>query len=274
MAKENKEGNLKIALEYISDESNNSIEDDFKATAKYIALMPNGLSVEKKKSKNKKKLLLKKNTRISSNNDEEIEYFENDEDDNDNNNINEKNTENIQLNGSNAKDSYNNNDLNNSDNNLIITREKRLSRSSNINYCINDFDNCNNSENNNINIKEEYNKEHSKSTGKLSAFSPIKKKRRIFLEEKKKRVLKKSIFKVEQKIEKKEETEKEKIYRKDKNGTEICKKNKKRVKISFLEPFAQITPIESFKKYNIILLMPKGEKYINSRDNCQCCIIF
>ena len=41
---------------------------------------------------------------------------------------------------------------------------------------------------NNINIKEEYNKEHSKSASKLSGFSPIRKKRRIFLEEKKKLV--------------------------------------------------------------------------------------
>ena len=92
MDKEKKEGNLKIALEYISDESNNSIDDDFKATAKYISLMPNGLSARNNKSKNKKKILLKKNTRISSNYDEEIEYFGNDEDNdnNDNDNTHEK----------------------------------------------------------------------------------------------------------------------------------------------------------------------------------------
>ena len=273
MDKENKEGNPKIALEYISDESNNSIDADFKATSKYIALMPNGLSVKKNKSKTKNKILLKKNTRISSNNDEEIEYFENDEDDNNNDNddTHEKNTENIQLNESNAKFS-DNNVFNYSDNNLIITHNKRLSRSSNINYCLKDFDKCNNSENNNINIKDEDNNEYSKSAKKLSGFSPSRKKRRIFLEEKKKRGLKKSIYAIEQKVEKKEE--KEKIYRKDKNGTEICKKNKRKVKISFLEPFVKVTPIESFKKYNIMLGMPKGEKYINSRDNCQCCLVF
>lgn len=49
-------------------------------------------------------------------------------------------------------------------------------------------------------------------------------KREEYFWKKRKNWFKKSIFTMEQKIEKKEKEEK--VYRKDKNGTDICKKNK------------------------------------------------
>lgn len=51
-------------------------------------------------------------------------------------------------------------------------------------------------------------------------------------------------------------------------------KNKKKVKVTFKKDFEIVTPIESFKKYNVTIGIPKGEKYINRFDNCQCCLIF
>ena len=254
MKNENKDIKL---LEYISDDSNNSIE--FQSTTKYISLMPNGLSVGEVKNKNNK--LHKKNTKMSSNMDE---YSENE-----NENENEKSMNlNIQL-SDNIKTSYNN-EFNNSDNNLILSHCQNnflQTSSSNPNFnLINKYDKINKSENKIINDYENI------SLNKKSFFSPNKKKKKLILEVKKKnRGTKKSIYALEQKEEKKEE---EKIYRRDKNGIPICKKNKRKVKIGFDEPFVNIIPIESFKKYNVIIGMPKGEKYINSKDDCQCCIVF
>ena len=85
--------NLKIEVEYISEDSNNSI-DDFKATQKLISLVPEGTPPEKHKSKNKKVTLVKKNTRISSNNDEDLEYLDNE---NNSDNFNIQITDNIKT---------------------------------------------------------------------------------------------------------------------------------------------------------------------------------
>lgn len=252
---DNQKKNMKL-LDY-SDDSNNSI--DFQPTARYIALSPNGISVEKVKPKNKK--LLKKNTRISSNNDEDIEYPEGEKNFY---NLNVQLTENI-------KTSYNNNEeFHNSDSNLIIAHHKKnnLYESCNSNYNImNNYD-INKSENKNINDYEQM------SLNKRSLFSPNKKKKKIFLEEKKKsRGRRRSIFALEQKEEEKEkEVEEVKKYRKDINGTQICKKNKKKVKVGFTVPFVNVVPIESFKNYNIMIGMPRGEKF--KRDDCLCCLIF
>lgn len=70
--------------------------------------------------------------------------------------------------------------------------------------------------------------------------------------------------------------------RRDAFGNEIKKKNKKKVKISFVDeinkdqPLVNVIDIESFKKYNLIIGMPK-EEHINKKNvssNCQCCFIF
>ena len=70
--------------------------------------------------------------------------------------------------------------------------------------------------------------------------------------------------------------------RKDAFGNEIKKKNKRKIKVSFIDeinkdqPLVTIIDIECFKKYNIIIGMPKEEhikkNYVNT--NCQCCDIF
>lgn len=81
---------------------------------------------------------------------------------------------------------------------------------------------------------------------------------------------------------KKEEEEKisspDKKERTDIYGNVICKKNKKKVKVSFVDmvtsqPLVNITDIESFKKYNCVLGLPKEEK-IEKKSNCQCCLIY
>ena len=269
MNNEKHKGNLKIALEYISDDDSIG-EKEFKTTAKLISLMPNGISVEKVNQKNKNyNNLYKKNTRMSSNN-EDIDS----ENDNEKKSINNNQLNDNDDNNDNLKSSINNN-FNNSDNNLILVANKKKHlfqiNSHDSNNSLNKFDKLNNSEINQINIFNDDNEKNS--LYKKSSFSPIKKRRKIILEEKtKNRGFKRSIFHIENKEEKKEEVE-EKKFRKDKNGTLICKKNKKKVKIGFLEPFTKIIPIESYKKYNVMTNIPKGERYI-SKDNCECCIIF
>lgn len=262
-------GSLKIEIEYFSDDSNNSI-DDFKATQKLISLVPEGFSTETIKSKNKKKSLVKKNTRISSNNDEDIEYLDN---------YNENNSDNLNLQLTDNIKASTNNYFTYSDKNLFLSHGKRSSLEKNglnLNNAMNKYDKLNNSENNNLTKKDKFNiNDECDLNSKQSNFSPIKKKRKIIIEEKRKyRGIKKSnIFALENKKEKKEEEIEKKVYRKDKNGIDICKKNKKQVKIGFLEPFVNVTLIESYKQYNFMLGIPKGEKFLKDRENCQCCLI-
>jgi hypothetical protein len=69
--------------------------------------------------------------------------------------------------------------------------------------------------------------------------------------------------------------------RRDYYGNEIKKKNKRRIKVTFLDeiqenkPLAEIINIESFKKYNYIFGMPSEANFNkNIKTNCQCCIVF
>ena len=78
----------------------------------------------------------------------------------------------------------------------------------------------------------------------------------------------------------KEEKEKtpNKKERTDIFGNVISKKNKKRVKVSFIDKvttqsLVNVIDIESFKNYNYIYGMPKEEK-IDKNANCKCCFIF
>ena len=80
------------------------------------------------------------------------------------------------------------------------------------------------------------------------------------------------------KIEEEIETGRE---RRDYYGTEIKKKNKKKIKISFVDeinedkPLAEVINIESYKKYNYIFGMPSEDNLnYNVKTNCQCCILF
>jgi len=82
-------------------------------------------------------------------------------------------------------------------------------------------------------------------------------------------------------IEENKEKEKrpKKKLRMDIYGNIINKKNRKKIKISFIDdvtnqPLANVIDIESFKNYNYIDGMPKEEKMDNISSNCQCCLIF
>ena len=79
---------------------------------------------------------------------------------------------------------------------------------------------------------------------------------------------------------KKEEKEisPEKKERTDIYGNVINKKNKKRVKVSFIDkvttqPLVNTVDIECFKNYNYVNGIPKEEK-IEKKTICECCIIF
>ena len=72
--------------------------------------------------------------------------------------------------------------------------------------------------------------------------------------------------------------ENDKKERLDFYGNVIKKKNKKKVKVSFIDvvtsqPLVNIIDIESFKNYNYIEGMPSEEKTGKSAE-CVCCIIF
>ncbi len=70
--------------------------------------------------------------------------------------------------------------------------------------------------------------------------------------------------------------------RRDAFGNAIKKKNKRKIKVSFVDqlhegqPLANVIDIESFKKYNFIIGMPKEDniKNNNVNSNCQCCVMF
>ena len=78
-------------------------------------------------------------------------------------------------------------------------------------------------------------------------------------------------------IEEKEESIENK-ERRDIYGNIISKKNKKNVKVSFIDkvttqPLVNVVDIECFKNYNYIYGIPK-EKKIEKTVDCKCCIIF
>ena len=66
----------------------------------------------------------------------------------------------------------------------------------------------------------------------------------------------------------------EKAERKDNNGIVINKKNKRKVKITFNDPFEDVVYIESFKKFNVIVGQPKKDIFIKQHDECRCCCIW
>ena len=105
---------------------------------------------------------------------------------------------------------------------------------------------------------------------KYSVFKLIEK------EKKNKREFKSKLMDL--KKEKKEESPKQE--RRDIYGNIINKKNKKKIKVSFIDkvthqPLANIIDIESFRNYNYTTGIPKEDKIINNIPaNCQCCFIF
>ena len=69
--------------------------------------------------------------------------------------------------------------------------------------------------------------------------------------------------------------------RRDVYGNLICKKNRRKVRVTFADeieeekPLASVIDIESYKKYNYIFGMPKVDTINkNITTNCQCCNVF
>ena len=70
--------------------------------------------------------------------------------------------------------------------------------------------------------------------------------------------------------------------RRDAFGNVIKRKNKKKIKISFVDeinqeqPLVSVIDIESYKKYNLIIGIPKEDniQHNNVASNCQCCAVF
>ena len=133
-----------------------------------------------------------------------------------------------------------------------------------------------------INLKYHKNKYNlsldSNSVEPLHHQSPKKKKYYGF------KMVEKSKFKIYEsptknmKIEEEGETGRE---RRDYFGNIIKKKNRKKIKVSFVDeinenkPLAEVIDIESYKKYNYIFGMPSEDNYNqNLKTNCQCCIVF
>ena len=284
MYNETNENDFDLRLNYV-DNYMDSEDDDFQTSGKYLTFNKN---TNRLGEINSNVNLAKKNTKMSSN-------IEEDGETENINNINEnKNANNLYINIPNQENSYppkksrNNNtedkpnqptsssvicisnrnnaslEENNSNNIIYSSRLPYLSEDKKIKN--DDVLGLKNNKLNSLEIKDIY------TNKKLEPISPIKnrkKKKIIVLEEKKKyKTSRKSPYIVEEKEEKKEE----KILRKDKNGVPICRKNRRKVKISFEKPFVIETPIESYKKYNVLLGMPKDDSYMNSNlGECQCC---
>ena len=88
-----------------------------------------------------------------------------------------------------------------------------------------------------------------------------------------------SPVKATKKIE--EESDKTSRERRDVYGNLICKKNRRKVRVTFADeieeekPLASVIDIESYKKYNYIFGMPKVDTINkNITTNCQCCNVF
>lgn len=133
------------------------------------------------------------------------------------------------------------------------------------------------------NEHKSYNKKNSeaKSTEPTSIrvknFHSPRKRFSVFKLVEKEKKSKKDVLFFLRKTEEKEEIP-QKNERTDIYGNVISKKNKKNVKVSFIDkvtnqPLANIVEIECFKNYNYVYGIPKEEK-IDKASRCQCCAIF
>ena len=68
-----------------------------------------------------------------------------------------------------------------------------------------------------------------------------------------------------------------KAFRKDRNGNDITSKNKKQVKVTFIDlvtsdPFVNITQVESYKEYNKVDRPLREDVYVKTIATCACII--
>lgn len=115
---------------------------------------------------------------------------------------------------------------------------------------------------------------------KVKNYTSPKKRYSVFkLVEKDKKTKKEfnNIFINDKKVEDEKTPRKKERY--DIYGNLINKKNKKKIKVSFIDkvthqPLCNIIDIESFRNYNYNEGIPKEEKMKNVSTNCQCCLIY
>ena len=97
------------------------------------------------------------------------------------------------------------------------------------------------------------------------------------------KMIEKSKYKTSIDNTKKNENEFETITGKERTdafGNVIKRKNKKKIKVSFVDeinkeqPLVNFIDIECYKKFNVIIGMPKEEHNKKNHSNCQCCNIF
>ena len=112
----------------------------------------------------------------------------------------------------------------------------------------------------------------------VNTLSPIKKKKMNSF-----KMIEKSKYKTSIDYTKKNENEFETITGKERTdafGNVIKRKNKKKIKVSFVDeinkeqPLVNFIDIECYKKFNFIIGMPKEEHIKKNHSNCQCCNIF
>ena len=112
----------------------------------------------------------------------------------------------------------------------------------------------------------------------VNTLSPSKKKKMNSF-----KMIEKSKYKTTIDYTKKNESEFETITGKERTdafGNVIKRKNKKKIKVSFVDeinkeqPLVNYIDIESYKKFNVIIGMPKEEHIKKNHSNCQCCNIF
>ena len=279
MINETKENEYEKNVNYLDNNNNDSIDDDLHLSGKYIAFNSN---TNRLGMVNTKVNIAKINTKISLNNDEDLDSINNY---NINDNKANKLDNNIPFQNNSQKKSRNENNEEKSNNlNSVISFSNNNVITSCEDYKNNGIKKINLSENKNIKNEETSNiqvtgrslnsidRQSNKKLKPITLNKNKKKKKILVLEEKSKyKTSKNNLNIAEEKEEKKDE---EKIIRKDRNGVPICKKNKKKVKITFLTPFENVTPIESYKKYNVLLGMPRDENFMNNKfGECQCCIL-
>ena len=142
-------------------------------------------------------------------------------------------------------------------------------------------------ENKNINFSKKEDNNNNNNNNKQKIKSHKERIMSILNQEKSKIVRKESILPIKN-VETPKEEKKE---RTDRNGTVINKKNKRKIKVTFIDQINKINKsnkndkndknnklvtvikIESFKQYNVIVGMPK-EDYYNNKSECKCCLIY
>ena len=249
----NNKNDYNIQVNFIENNSIDSIDDDFQTSGKYLQFNSDTNRIE---TVNPKVDLAKKNTKISSNIDEDQE------------NGNLINNGKIYSNNTDIQLPFSENKKNNGKSRNENINDRLDSPTGVINMTNYKFSSPEESKINNIKMS---NFSPKKILGEKDIINVKVTEESISYNDMKNNIKLKTVSKDKNKKQKLLKKEDDKIVRRDKNGVQICKKNKKKVKISFEIPFEIITPVESYKKYNVIVEIPNEDNYMKE---CKCCSLF